>query len=501
MKLDWWKPFEWFYDIPFRSLERAYMVGKRMQEMEKFFFSYEAKKISSGYQWKTFILFMNIEFNYCIFIIYWSLLESKLSIIIATFWYRIKRNLLKIFFISSFSSNNTRKSRITKNLKENYFCKQQDFWSVDFSNLSQLAKNLLPNKKTISEKKENRKEDEFYEKSTIRFRDDCSFSSRTVIVLKLKRIRQMNKKLSSIKSILTALEQKRTFSFSDNFEKKFFLADSNEYFGPPIAAYESISLVPRSILRTLSRFQLELVDKSSSLVLDEFWLAKYQASASLQYLGCLIILPYTTSYFLENWILKPSITIWWNTAQLRIFLNKVQEEKALERLQNVEEFLWLNRLLRDPIEEESKNFDTEVYEQTINLVKIYNEDCIGIILHLTTDLIRLITIIVLFIVGRKQLAILNSWLQELFYSLSDTMKAFFIILSTDLCIGFHSPHGWEIVISSFLEYLGFSQNTYIISCFVSTFPVILDTVSKYWIFRHLNRISPSIVATYHSMNE
>lgn len=475
MKLDWWKPFEWFYDIPFRSLERAYMVGKRMQEMEKFFFSYGAKKISSGYQRKNFILFMNMEFNYCIFIIYWSLLECKLSIIIATFWYRVKRNLFKIFFISSFSSKNTRKSRI--------------------------AKNLLSNKKTISEKKENRKEDEFYEKSKSSFRDDCSFSSSTVIVLKLKRIRQMNQKLSSIESILTALEQNRTFSFSDNNEKKFFIAESNEYFGPPIAAYESISLVPRSILRTLSRFQLELEGKSSSLVLDEFWLAKYQASASLQYLGCLIILPNATSYFLENWILKPSITIWWNTAQLRIFLNKVQEEKALERLQNVEEFLWLNRLLRDPIEEESKNFDTEVYEQTINLVKIYNEDCIGIILHLATDLIRFITVIVLFIVGRKQLAILNSWLQELFYSLSDTMKAFFIILSTDLCIGFHSPHGWEIVISSFLEYLGFSQNTYIISCFVSTFPVILDTVSKYWIFRHLNRISPSIVATYHSMNE
>nr|YP_004021773.1 chloroplast envelope membrane protein [Equisetum arvense]ADA63572.1 chloroplast envelope membrane protein [Equisetum arvense] len=474
MKLDWWKPFEWFYDIPFRSLERAYMVGKRMQEMEKFFFSYGAKKISSGYQWKTFILFMNMEFNYCIFIIYWSLLECKLSLIIATFWYRVKRNLFNIFFISSFSSKNTRKSRV--------------------------AKNLLSKKKIIYEKKENRKEDEFYEKSNS-FRDDSSFSSRTVIALKLKRIREMNQKLSSIESILTALEQNRTFSFSDNLEKKFFIAESNEYFGPPIAAYESISLVPRSILRTLFRFQLELAGKSSSLVLDEFWLAKYQASASLQYLGCLIILPYTTSYFLENWILKPSITIWWNTAQLRIFLNKVQEEKALERLQNVEEFLWLNTLLRDPIEEESKNFDTKVYEQTINLVKIYNEDCIGIILHLATDLIRLITVIVLFIVGRKQLAILNSWLQELFYSLSDTMKAFFIILSTDLCIGFHSPHGWEIVISSFLEYLGFSQNTYIISCFVSTFPVILDTVSKYWIFRHLNRISPSIVATYHSMNE
>ncbi len=45
-------------------------------------------------------------------------------------------------------------------------------------------------------------------------------------------------------------------------------------------------------------------------------------------------------------------------------------------------------------------------------------------------------------------------------------------------------------------HLGFARNKHIISCFVSTFPVILDTVFKYWIFRHLNRISPSIVANY-----
>jgi hypothetical protein len=83
----------------------------------------------------------------------------------------------------------------------------------------------------------------------------------------------------------------------------------------------------------------------------------------------------------------------------------------------------------------------------------------------------------------------------------DTMKAFLILLFTDLLIGFHSPHGWEILIESFMAYLGFAPNRYVVSLFVSTFPVILDTVFKYWIFRHLNRISPSIVVTYHTMSE
>jgi hypothetical protein len=81
------------------------------------------------------------------------------------------------------------------------------------------------------------------------------------------------------------------------------------------------------------------------------------------------------------------------------------------------------------------------------------------------------------------------------------MKAFFILLLIDLCIEFHSPHGWEIVIGLFLEHPGFFHNKHIIACFVSTFLVILDIVFKYWIFGHLNRISPSIVATYHMINE
>ncbi|RCU34567.1 hypothetical protein DVA76_19700, partial [Acinetobacter baumannii] len=34
-----------------------------------------------------------------------------------------------------------------------------------------------------------------------------------------------------------------------------------------------------------------------------------------------------------------------------------------------------------------------------------------------------------------------------------------------------------------------------------TFPVILDTILKYWIFHYLNRVSPSLVVVYHSMNE
>jgi len=45
------------------------------------------------------------------------------------------------------------------------------------------------------------------------------------------------------------------------------------------------------------------------------------------------------------------------------------------------------------------------------------------------------------------------------------------------------------------------ENRDLIFLFIATFPVLLDTVFKYWIFRYLNQVSPSAVATYHEMNE
>ena len=102
---------------------------------------------------------------------------------------------------------------------------------------------------------------------------------------------------------------------------------------------------------------------------------------------------------------------------------------------------------------------------------------------------------------KPQVIILKSFLTESLYSLSDTTKSFLLILGMDLLVGFHSPRGWEIVLESTLRHFGLPENESFILLFVALFPVFLDTVFKYWIFRYLNKISPSTVVTYHSMLE
>ncbi len=68
-------------------------------------------------------------------------------------------------------------------------------------------------------------------------------------------------------------------------------------------------------------------------------------------------------------------------------------------------------------------------------------------------------------------------------------------------VGFHSPHGWEVLLEGIAQHLGIPPARNVIFLFIGTFPVILDTIFKYWIFRYLSRISPSALATFKEMNE
>ena len=149
-----------------------------------------------------------------------------------------------------------------------------------------------------------------------------------------------------------------------------------------------------------------------------------------------------------------------------------------------------------------ENSLTQKFQQkTIELAIYYNQQSIQAIINFFGDLFTFFTISFLFVWMEPQIIILKSFLLESIYSFSDTTKSFLLILLTDLLVGFHSPHGWEILLEIILRHLGLPESQNFIFVFVATFPVVLDTLFKYWIFRFLNRISPSTVVTYHNMIE
>nr|YP_009826775.1 chloroplast envelope membrane protein [Bulbophyllum regnellii]QIQ48063.1 chloroplast envelope membrane protein [Bulbophyllum regnellii] len=227
---------------------------------------------------------------------------------------------------------------------------------------------------------------------------------------------------------------------------------------------------------------------------------KKKALASLPYLVSILFLPWWVSLSfkkcLETWVLN-----WWNTRQSEIIFNDIKDKNLLEKFLELEELFLLDEMIKEYSETHMQRLRIGMHKETIQLVQRHNESHFHIILHFSTNLICFAILSGYFFLGNEELFILNSWIQEFIYNLSDTIKAFSILLVTDLWIGFHSTHGWELMIGSIYNDFGLAQNDQIISGLVSTFPVILDTIVKYWIFHFLNRVSPSLVVIYHSMNE
>ena len=267
------------------------------------------------------------------------------------------------------------------------------------------------------------------------------------------------------------------------------------------SAFEKTGAIPRSITKTFEKFKKELDPNSESEIIEEFRVSRYQTSASIKYLLLLIIVPVIINQLSKSVIFSPFIDYFWNEKRTDIFLNASQEERAFSELQRFEEKIHFEILIGQlpPLSQES--IDREIKNKAIELAQYYSQESISAIKNFLSDLLGLVAFCYLILKGGRQVSVLKSFLNELIYGLSDTAKAFLIILFTDIFVGFHSTHGWEVLLENGLRHFGLPENRDFIFLFIASFPVILDTVFKYWIFRYLNQVSPSAVATYKNMNE
>nr|YP_009367439.1 chloroplast enveloppe membrane protein [Sarcinofilum mucosum]ARK14384.1 chloroplast enveloppe membrane protein [Sarcinofilum mucosum] len=286
---------------------------------------------------------------------------------------------------------------------------------------------------------------------------------------------------------------------------------------------EPIGIIPRSIIRTLNRFLIQLFPNSNSLILQEFRISRYQVLVSVQCLLSLIFIPLIITFLSKTFVFLPLTEYIWNTQNEDIFLNSYLEKEALAELQDFEEQLYFEYFV-SPTTYETPNWasyqtevldlqlpstytnlpeilKSEIQKKTVELAIYYNQRSIESLINLFSDFLSFGTFALLVLTLKPQIIILKSFLLESIYSLSDTIKSFLLILGTDLLVGFHSPRGWELFLEFVLNRFGFPHDENFIFLFVATLPVLLDTVFKYWIFRYLNKISPSTVATYHAMIE
>lgn len=259
--------------------------------------------------------------------------------------------------------------------------------------------------------------------------------------------------------------------------------------------------LPKSIQKTIGRVKKDLNPKSEEDVVKNFRRSRNKTNTAIRFILVLILVPLLTQHMSKYFVVSPIVDHLRSEPQSQVFLNSEMKEEALKDLQKFEEEIKLDNLLHKSPEASPKILEDKMKVRADEIIREYHAKSNNAISNVFSDLLAAASFALIIITRKKDLITLKSFMGDISEDLSDSAKAFIIILASDIFVGFHSPHGWEVVLEAIAGHLGIPASRNLIFLFIATVPVVMDTVFKYWIFRYMSRLSPSTVATMRNMNE
>ncbi|MFM7314152.1 MAG: proton extrusion protein PcxA [Cyanobium sp.] len=266
------------------------------------------------------------------------------------------------------------------------------------------------------------------------------------------------------------------------------------------AISRSPEVLPRSLLGVVDQVRRQLDPEAEASVVAGFRRRRDSTLVSLRILLLLILVPILVQQISREYIVSPLIDRLPTDHALITYARPELNEKAVQKLRLYQAELEFDALINDeplPTREQMQSrlnqrahvLDEEAASESTHAVK-----------NVVADAFGLIGFVLVCLFGQRDIQVLRGFIDEMVYGLSDSAKAFAIILFTDIFVGFHSPEGWTVLLGGVAHHLGLPARENFIMLFIATFPVVLATIFKYWIFRYLNRVSPSSVATLRNMN-
>ena len=269
---------------------------------------------------------------------------------------------------------------------------------------------------------------------------------------------------------------------------------------PLPAISRSPEVLPRSLLGVVNQVRRQLDPEAEANVVAGFRRRRDSTLVSLRILLLLVLVPVLIQQISRTYVVSPIVD---RLAPDNAFLTypKPQlEERAAEKLRLYREEIEFDAVLNGKPLPSAEELHLQLSERAKELKEEADLESTHAIKNVLADIAGVIGFAIVCVIGQRDLQVLRGFLDEVVYGLSDSAKAFAIILFTDIFVGFHSPEGWTVLLDGVANHFGLPARENFIMLFIATFPVVLATVFKYWIFRYLNRVSPSSVATLRNMN-
>ncbi|XP_020220335.1 chloroplast envelope membrane protein isoform X2 [Cajanus cajan] len=229
---------------------------------------------------------------------------------------------------------------------------------------------------------------------------------------------------------------------------------------------------------------------------------QYASSNSAKYLAVLIIVPWAMDFLVHDYILMPFLDRYVKTVPLAAQMLDVRRYQKLEMIKDLRiergrfelevEIGKSPPLSDDEVWWELRHKALELREER----RLENRKAFA---NIWSDTVYGISLFILLYFNKSKVALLKFTSYKIINNISDTGKAFLIILITDIFLGYHSESGWQTLLEIIVEHYGLEVDQSAITIFICLVPVIIDACVKLWLFKFLPRLSPRVTNIFQEM--
>ncbi|XP_010432908.1 PREDICTED: chloroplast envelope membrane protein-like [Camelina sativa] len=237
-------------------------------------------------------------------------------------------------------------------------------------------------------------------------------------------------------------------------------------------------------------------------ILYEDRVFRYASSKSAKFLAVLVLIPWALDFLAHDYVLMPFLDRYVKTVPLAAQTLDVRRNQKLEMVKDLNREKARYRLEVEIGKSPPLSDDELWWEMRGKALELRDEwrlENRKAFANIWSDMVFGISLFVLLYANQGRVALLKFTGYKIINNISDTGKAFLIILITDIFLGYHSESGWETLLEIIMEHYGLEVEQSTITIFICLVPVIMDACVKLWLFKFLPRLSPRVSNIFQEM--
>ncbi|XP_015695716.1 chloroplast envelope membrane protein [Oryza brachyantha] len=237
------------------------------------------------------------------------------------------------------------------------------------------------------------------------------------------------------------------------------------------------------------------IDEDYNDMLFEDRVFLYASTNSAKFLALLIVIPWALDFLVHDYVLMPFLERYVQKVPLAAELLDVRRSQKLLMVKDIKtekaRYRFEVEIGQSPPLSDDELW-SELREKAIELRDEWRLENRKAFANIWSDMVYGVSLFLLMYFNQSKVAMLKFTGYKLLNNISDSGKAFLIILVSDILLGYHSESGWHSLVEVILEHYGLEADQAAITFFVCLVPVALDVFIKFWVYKYLPRLSPSV---------